>query len=295
MKKLSKRAQAENRAGWLFIAPAMLIFLALIALPIVMSILLSFTDWNFLSGLEGLEWVGLKNFVRIFTRDRKFKMALLNTLLYAVTVTPISIVMALLFAYMINDKTHFRKFNRLCFFIPYISSMVALAAVFRFLFRSDGPINLLLTRFGVTELPKWLTDTSLCRIPVICVMIYAGIGFSLIVYMAALQSVPKELYEAATVDGAASFRKFWSITIPMLSPTTFYLCIVRLIAAFKAFSAINIMGVATTAPSLVTEIYSNAFNSYKFGYASAEAWVLVAVILAVTVFQFWGQKKWVHY
>ena len=295
MKKLSKRAQAENRAGWIFIAPAMLIFLALIALPIVMSILLSFTKWNFLSGLEGIEWVGLKNFIRIFTTDRKFKMALVNTLLYAATVTPISILMALLFAYMINDKTHFRKFNRLCFFIPYISSMVALAAVFRFLFRSDGPINLLLTRLGVAEVPKWLTDTSLCRIPVICVMIYAGIGFSLIVYMAALQSVPKELYEAATVDGAASFRKFWSITIPMLSPTTFYLCIVRLIAAFKAFSAVNIMGVAGSAPSLVTEIYSNAFNSYKFGYASAEAWVLVAVILAVTVIQFWGQKKWVHY
>ena len=289
MKKLSKRARAENRAGWLFIAPAMFIFLALIALPIVMSILLSFTDWNFLSGLEGIEWVGLKNFVRIFTRDRKFKMALVNTLLYAATVTPISILMALLFAYMINDKTHFRKFNRLCFFIPYISSMVALAAVFRFLFRSDGPINLLLTRLGVEEVPKWLTDTSLCRIPVICVMIYAGIGFSLIVYMAALQSVPKELYEAATVDGAASFRKFWSITIPMLSPTTFYLCIVRLIAAFKAFSAVNIMGVSSSAPSLVTEIYTNAFNSYKFGYASAEAWVLVAVILVVTVIQFWGQ------
>ncbi|MCI9164386.1 MAG: sugar ABC transporter permease [Oscillospiraceae bacterium] len=296
MRKISKRAQEENRAGWLFMTPAMIIFVILVAVPVVVSLLLSFTKWNFLSGLSGIEWVGMKNFTQIFTADRKFKMALVNTLIYALTVTPISIILALLFAYMINDKTHLRKFNRLCFFIPYISSMVALAAVFRFLFRSDGPINLLLTQvFHISAVPKWLTDTSLCRIPVICVMIYAGIGFSLIVYMAALQSVPKELYEAATMDGAASFRKFVSITLPMLSPTTFYLCIVRLIAAFKAFSAINIMGVSTSAPSLVTEIYGNAFNSYKFGYASAEAWVLVAVILTVTVFQFWGQKKWVHY
>ena len=174
--------------------------------------------------------------------------------------------------------------------------MVALAAVFRFLFRSDGPINLLLTQvFGVAEVPKWLTDTSLCKIPIISVMIYAGIGFSLIVYMAALQNVPKELYEAAAVDGASRFRQFVKITLPMLSPTTFYLCIVRLIAAFKAFSAINIMGSSSNAPSMVTEIYSNAFNSYKFSYASAEAWVLVAVILIVTLLQFWGQRKWVHY
>lgn len=296
MKKMSQRAREENRAGWLFMAPAIIIFAILVAIPVIMSILLAFTKWNFLSGLKGLEWVGMKNFVQLFTTDRKFKMALLNTLIYAVTVTPVSIVLALLFAYMINDKTHFRKLNRLCFFVPYISSMVALAAVFRFLFRSDGPINLILTQgFHVSEVPKWLTDTSLCKIPVICVMIYAGIGFSLIVYMAALQSVPKDLYEAATMDGATSFRKFVSITLPMLSPTTFYLCIVRLIAAFKAFSAINVMAVSTSAPSLVTEIYSNAFNSYKFGYASAEAWVLVAVILLVTLFQFWGQKKWVHY
>lgn len=296
MRKISKRAQAENRAGWLFMLPAMIVFLALVIVPVIMSFFLAFTKWNFLSGLEGIKWVGLKNFVQIFTADRKFKMALINTLIYAVTVAPISILFALLFAYMINDKTHFRKFNRLCFFIPYISSMVALAAVFRFLFRSDGPINLVLTQvFHVSEIPKWLTDTSLCKIPVICLMIYAGIGFSLIVYMAALQSVPRDLYEAATMDGASSFRKFVSITLPLLSPTTFYLCIVRLIAAFKAFSAINIMGVSSSAPSLVTEIYTNAFNSYKFGYASAEAWVLVAVILVVTVFQFWAQKKWVHY
>jgi len=286
----------ETLAGWLFLMPALIIFLALVVFAVVSSFLLTFTKWNFLSGLSGIKWIGFENFVKLFTRDRKFITAVRNTLIYAVTTAPVSIVLALLFAYVLNGKAYFKKFNRMCFFIPYISSMVALAAVFRFLFRSDGPVNaILMNVFHVAEVPKWLNSTALCKIPIICVMIYAGIGFSLIVYMAALQNVPRELSEAAAIDGANSVTQFFKITLPIISPTTFYLCVVRLIAAFKAFTAINIMGMSDTAPSLVTEIYRNAFNSYNFGYASAESWVLVALILVITLVQFRGQKKWVHY
>ncbi len=286
----------EALAGWLFLAPALVIFLALVIIPIIMSFLLSFADWNFLSGLGGLKWCGLDNFEKLFTVDRKFIMALTNTLLYAVITAPVSILIALILAYLLNNKVYFKKFNRMCFFIPYISSMVALTAVFRFLFRSDGPINAILMQiFHITEVPNWLTSTELSKVPITCVVIYAGVGFSLIVYMAALQNVPQELYEAATIDGANGFVQFFKITFPLISPTTFYLCIVRLISAFKIFTAINVMGMADTAPSLVSEVYSNAFVSYDFGYASAESWVLVVIILIVTLVQFWGQKKWVHY
>lgn len=286
----------EALAGWLFLAPALVVFLALVIIPIIMSFLLSFADWNFLSGRGGLKWCGLDNFEKLFTVDRKFIMALTNTLLYAVITAPVSILIALILAYLLNNKVYFKKFNRMCFFIPYISSMVALTAVFRFLFRSDGPINAILMQiFHITEVPNWLTSTELSKVPITCVIIYAGVGFSLIVYMAALQNVPQELYEAATIDGANGFVQFFKITFPLISPTTFYLCIVRLIAAFKIFTAINVMGMADTAPSLVSEVYSNAFVSYDFGYASAESWVLVAIILIVTLVQFWGQKKWVHY
>ena len=286
----------EALAGWLFLAPALVVFLALVIIPIIMSFLLSFADWNFLSGLGGLKWCGLDNFEKLFTVDRKFIMALTNTLLYAVITAPVSILIALILAYLLNNKVYFKKFNRMCFFIPYISSMVALTAVFRFLFRSDGPINAILMQiFHITEVPNWLTSTELSKVPITCVIIYAGVGFSLIVYMAALQNVPQELYEAATIDGANGFVQFFKITFPLISPTTFYLCIVRLIAAFKIFTAINVMGMADTAPSLVSEVYSNAFVSYDFGYACAESWVLVAIILIVTLVQFWGQKKWVHY
>ena len=276
--------------------PAMVLFITLVIFPVIMSLFLSFTKWNFLSGVSGIKWVGLSNFVKLLTRDRKFSIALANTFIYAVTTAPVSIVLALIFAYMINDKVYLKKFNRMCFFIPYISSMVALSAVFRFLFRSDGPINSVLIHvFHVSVVPEWLTSTSLCKIPIICVMIYAGIGYSLIVYMAALQNVPGELYDAAAVDGAGNVRTFWKITIPLVSPTTFYLSIVRLIAAFKVFTAINVMGMADTAPSIVTQIYTNAFGAYEFGNASAEAWILVFIILVITGIQFLAQKKWVVY
>jgi len=286
----------EALAGWLFLAPALIVFLVLVVFAILMSFGTAFTKWNFLAGFSGFKWVGFDNFIKLFTADHKFMMAIKNTLVYAITTTPISIVIALIFAYLLNDKVYFKKFNRMCFFVPYISSMVALTAVFRFLFRSDGPINAVLVGvFKVEEVPNWLTSTQLSKIPIICVLVYAGVGFSLIVYMAALQNVPKELYEAGTINGANGFQQFTKITVPMISHTTFYLLIVRLIAAFKVFTSINVMGMSGTAPSLVTEIYQNAFKSYNFGYASAEAWVLVAIILVVTLIQMAVQKKWVHY
>lgn len=293
---MSERQKRENRAGWLFMLPAMILFITLVIIPVIMSFFLSFTSWNFLSGFSGIKFVGMSNYIKLLTNDRKFHVALVNTFVYAITTVPISIVLALIFAYMINDKVYLKKFNRMCLFIPYISSAVALSAVFRFLFRSDGPVNSILIHvFHVSQVPEWLTSTSLCKIPIICVMIYSGIGYSVIVYLAALQNVPSELYDAAAVDGAGSIKTFWKITLPMVSPTTFYLCIVRLIASFKVFTAINVMGMSDTAPSIVIKIYQSAFQSYKFGIASAEAWILVFIILIITGIQFLAQKKWVVY
>ena len=284
-----------NLTGWAVMSPALIVFMTLVIVPIVASLLLSFTKWNFLSGLEGIEWIGLDNFDRLFNRDRKFTRAISNTISYALVTTPVSIFLALLLAYFLNDKVWFKKVNRTFFFIPYISSLVALAAVFRFLFRSDGPINMILQTIGIANPPNWFGNGEWARIPVMAVMIYAGVGFCLIVYMAALQGVPKDLYEAAKIDGASGFVTFCKITFPLISPTTFYLLVVRFIASFKAFSAINTMDMSLKTPTLVTEIYIQAFQNYKFGYASAEAWVLVVMIMIVTIFQMWGQKKWVHY
>ncbi len=286
----------EALAGWLFMSPAMIIFIALIIIPTIASFLLSFTEWNFLSGYAGIKFKGLDNFVKLFTKDRKFMKAFVNTVIYAFTTVPITIFMSLLAAYMLNTKVYLKKIFRTFFFIPYISSMVALAAVFKFLFSEQGPINAILKdAFGMETLPAWITDSNLCRVPVISVMVYTGLGFCLIVYMAALQNVPKELYHAAAIDGAGSVRIFFKITLPLISPTTFYLLIVRLIGAFKIFTAVNIMGFGGNSASIVKIIYDSAFGSYSFGYASAASWILVAIILTITLIQMWGQKKWVHY
>lgn len=292
------RKRKENLTGYIFVAPALIVFLVFVAFPFFFSLFLSLTEWNFLSGWGGIQWKGLENFIKL-AGDQNFRQAVVNTVIYTVATVPISILIALVLAYVLNGKVYLKKTLRLAFFIPYISNMVALAAVFKFMFRDDGIINnVLLNVFHFQEVPRWLSNSELNKIPIILILIWTAVGYELIVYMAALQNVPKELYEAGKLDGATGFKQFVHITFPMISPTTFYLVVVRMIAAFKVFSAINIitLGTATRGnTSLVVEIYQDAFQSYKFGYASAEAVVLFAIILAITLFNFWGQKKWVHY
>ena len=288
----------ETLTAYEFIAPALIAFLIFIAFPFFASIGLSFTKWNFIGGLKKLKWIGLDNF-REMLSDRRFLNAVKNTFVYAVATVPTSLVIAMGLAFVMNTKVYFKKLLRLAFFIPYISNTVALAAVFLFLFRNDGLINILLTGvFPNMEPIEWFSSTILCKVPIIMLVIWTAIGYEMVIYMAALQNVPRELYEAADIDGANGFNKFWKITFPMISPTTFYLVIVRCIASFKIFASVNIMTMGTAASyntSMVNEIYANAFERYKFGYASAESMIMFLIILAVTLVQFWGQKKWVHY
>lgn len=294
---MNKRKVKQALTGYAFLAPALIIFVTLVALPILMSLGLAFTKWNFFSGLDGLKFVGLDNFKKMFTSDRSFKTALVNTVIYCITTVPTTIFLALILAHLVNGKVYCQKFFRLAFFIPYISNLVALGAVFKFLFRSDGPINQVLVKLGMEPL-DWLVSSSLNKIPIICVMIYSGIGFCLIVYIAAMKNVSKELYEAAAIDGASPVRQFFSVTVPMISPTTFYLLVVRLINAFQVFAVINIIadgGKSSGSVSMVVLIYEEAFKNYNFGYASAEAWILVLFILIITLINFRAQKKWVHY
>jgi multiple sugar transport system permease protein len=289
----------DTKTAYLFLLPTLIVFFALVIFPVLFSMFLSFTKWNFLSGWKGIKMVGFQNYAKLHG-DIKFRDAVGNTFIYALTIVPISIILALVLAYALNGKVYGKKFFRLCFFIPYISSMVALAAVFKYLFREiNGPINLILANvFKVKNLPQWFTNDHLSKIPIIVLMIWTSIGYELIIYMAALQNISKSLYEAAEIDGANSAVRFWKITVPLISPTTFYLIIVRLIGTFKMFTAVNIMSLGTGGranTTMVCQIYGDAFGSYKFGYASAEAWVLFVIILGITLIQFWGQKKWVHY
>lgn len=287
----------ENLLGYAFVGPALLIFLGLVLFPFALSIFLSITEWNFFSGWDNIKIVGLKNFQKLF-QDSAFLQAIKNTVIYSVAIVPTSVILALILAYLLNDKVFLKKTMRLCFFIPYISSSVALAAVFKVMFRENGAINNILTGVFGLEPIRWFTDSAWTKVPIIIFVIWVQIGFELIIYMAALQNVPKTLYEASDIDGITPWKKFWKITFPLISPTTFYLIVVQFITVFKIFNAVDVMtfgNIGNSNTSMVCEIYENAFSFYKFGYASAEAMVLLVIILIVTAFNFWGQKKWVHY
>ena len=288
----------ETLVGYAFVAPALIVFVALVAFPLLFSIFLSFTEWNFLSGWDNIKFAGLNNFRKLLA-DNGFRWGLKNTFIYTAAVVPASIIIAVVLAYLLNDKVYTKKTLRLCFFIPYISNAVALAAVFKAMFREDGVINYILMRFfGMQEAIRWFTNSQFNKIPIIIFVIWVQIGFELIIYMAALQNVPRERYEAAELDGATPWKKFWRITFPLISPTTCYLVVVQLIAVFKIFSAIDVMNFGQTAysnTSIVVEIYKNAFQHYNFGYASAESLVLLVIIIIATAINFIGQKKWVHY
>lgn len=296
MRHMSAYRRKEALQAYVFLAPALIIFLALVLLPVLFSGFLAFTDWKFTSGLSGIRWVGLKNFNKLAT-DRNFNYALKNTFIYTLTCVPLSVLISMLMAHMLNGRVYFQKTLRTFVFIPYISNMVALALLFRCLFRSDGIINNILQNTLGMEPVKWLSSNDLNKIPVILLSTWSSLGYNLIVYLAAMQGISTTLYEAAQIDGANSRQCFWRITVPLISPTTFFLVIIRMIAVFKIFTSVNVLtgdNVARGNISLVVKIYQDAFGSYKFGYASAEAWVLFAIIFAVTLIQFWGKKKWVH-
>jgi len=294
--KMSKRARIEEAQAFIFLGPALIIFLFLVIGPLLFSGFLAFTNWKFTSGLKGIEWIGTANFTKLF-KDRSFIYALKNTFTYTITCVPLSVLLALFLAHALNGRVFFQKTLRTCIFIPYISNMVALALLFRCLFRSDGIINsILINNFGFAEGLSWMSSNSLNKIPVILLSTWASIGYSLIVYIAAMQGISQSLYEAAQIDGANSRQVFWRITVPLISPTTFFLVIIRMIAVFKLFTSVNVLSghnIARGNVSLVLKIYQDAFGSYKFGYASAEAWILFVIIFAFTLLQFWAKKKWV--
>ena len=303
-KKQNRLQAKENISGYAFVAPALICFILFMAFPFFLTLILSFFDFNFLKVkklahiAKYVKFCGLDNFIAMF-KDRRFVQAIINTAVYTVTTVPATIILGLALAYVMHENIYCKKLLRLAFFIPYISSVVALGAVFKFLFREDGIINNVLIALNFASEPiKWTVDPAVSKIPIILLVTWSSLGYVLIIYMAAIENVPRSLYEAATIDGASTFTQFMKITVPLISPTTFYLIIVRMISVFKIFSSVNVFTMGSSIASntsIVQEIYSSAFSQYEHGYASAQSVVLLAIILIITAIQFWGQKKWVHY
>jgi len=285
VKKFWSPRRKEALVGWLFLLPEIVGMLMLNVFALGFSLYLSFTDWDLLSGVSGIKFAGLQNFIHLF-QDPTIWKALYNNLVYTVLTVPIPIALALVLAVVIHSKVYFKDYFKVVFFIPYISSIIAVAAVWSILFHpSLGPINQFLMDLGISNPPKWLVDPKTSLIAVAIISAWAGLGYTIIIYMAGLSNISEELYEAAEIDGATGLKKFFNITIPLLRPTTFFLLITMLIGSFKVFDIISYLtegGPDNSSTVIVFRIYQEGFINYNMGYASAISWLLFAIIGLIT-------------
>ncbi|WP_460002740.1 carbohydrate ABC transporter permease [Microbacterium xylanilyticum] len=277
--------------GWSFILPNFLGFALFTLVPVIAAFGLAFMKWD---GFNDPQFVGIRNFTRLFGDDN-FRIALLNTVLYAVGHVPLTLAFALGLALLLNQKLRGIAFFRVAIFFPYITSLVAIAIVWNMLFNpTSGPINQFLQLLGIAHPPGWTASTGWALPAVIITGVWRDMGYYMVLFLAGLQAIPNEYYEAASVDGAGGWRKFWSITLPSLRPTTFLVLVLLSVSSFKVFDLIFVMtqggpGRATLVLSQL--IYQDGIINGQFGYASAISLVLFVIVLVVTVFQFRIQQR----
>jgi multiple sugar transport system permease protein len=276
--------------GYLFIAPALLLFLVFIFLPLFASFYLSFTDYNV---IHPPRWVGLENFRALLFADPRFWKAFRNTLLYVIGVVPTGIAISLLLAAALEELTRGKQLFKVLYFIPTITSVVAIAAVWKWLFAGEkfGLINYGLIQLGLKPVDWLLSPTWL--LPAIIIMsIWAGVGYNLVFFSAGISTIPQALYEAAKVDGANWWRRFWHVTVPMLRPTLVFVVVMGVITSFQVFDQVYIMtggtgegigGVLDSGLTLVAYLYDQGFAKFRMGYASAIAYLIFGCVFGLTL------------
>lgn len=289
-----KKSFFKNKTivAYSFILPNLIGFCIFTLIPVIFSLLLSFCQWD--SG-NPIKFVGLDNFVRLFTKDSSFRIALVNTIYYTVVTVPLTLGLALFLAILMNKKLKGRVFFRSVLFFPYVASLVAVAVVWMALFNPDrGPVNSLLMAIGISNPPRWAASTTWAMPTIIGLTVWKGMGYYMIVYLAALQGVSNELYEAASLDGANKWQLFRHITWPSVTPTTFFIIMMLMVATFKSYDIMYITtqgGPGEATKVLAYHIFNSAFVNSEFGYASAIAMVLLSIIVVATLIQFKGEKK----
>ncbi|GAE33952.1 carbohydrate ABC transporter permease [Halalkalibacter akibai] len=290
---MNPQLKKENILAYFFILPLLIQFFIFTSGPMIYSIYISFTDWNI---LQSANWVGFKNYINIFT-DSRFWQSLGNTAIYLIGV-PIGLFLSLIIAIWMNQGIRGTAWYRAIYFLPAISSIVAITILWQWIYNTDyGLMNYVLGLVGL-EGPNWLGNETWIKPAIIIMGVWKGIGITIIFYLAGLQNIPKELYEAAEIDGANFFQKYRYVTVPLLTPITFFLVVTGIINSLQIFVEIQIMapdgGPNYAAASIVFYLWQKAFVYYEMGYASALAWVLGLIMFVVTFIQFKLSTKWVH-
>lgn len=306
----------ETRRALLYIFPTYLVISTFIIIPIFFSFYLSFNKWNLLGNMK---FVGISNYRKLFQTE-EFQKALLNTFYYTFITVPIGVALSLILALMLNSKIKGISFYRTAYFIPVMTSLVASAFIWQWIFQSqNGILNYLLRLIGLKPLswlnepkgifsvlfesfgvriPKWLGGPSVTLVAISIMSIWKNTGYYMIIFLAGLQNIPKTLYEAAEMDGAGPVKKFFSITMPILSPTTYFILIMSVILSFQVFELVAVTtqgGPLNASLVIVYFIYQRAFRFLEVGHASSAAYVLFTIVLILTYFQVKILGKRVHY
>lgn len=294
MKSVKALFYKDGTWALVMLLPNLLGFLTFVLVPVLATFVISFADWDL---SENFKFIGLGNYQELLT-DGIFRKVFWNTLYFTAVSVPIGIVLSLFLAILLNQKLRLIRFYRAAFFIPVISSMVAVAVIWQWIYNPQyGLLNYALSGLGIQG-PTWLTSTKWAMIAIIITAVWKNLGFNMLIFLAGLQSIPESYYEAAEIDGARWFAKFRHITVPLLSPTTFFITVMAIITSFQVFDTVYLMtqgGPARSTSVLVYYVYQNAFQYFEMGYASAVAYVLFFVVLILTMLQFLTQKKWVVY
>jgi multiple sugar transport system permease protein len=286
-----QRLRRDLRRSWsayLFIAPGLILFGLFTLFALLFAFYLSFHEWNIIE--KEKPYVGLENY-RDILADERFQTAMLNTFYFTGASVPLGLVLGLAIALLLNQPIRFRGLFRTLYYLPAITPFVVVAILFKWFYNADyGLFNYYLLKAHVIDEPLlWLADKSLAMPSVILMSVWGGIAGSMVIYLAGLQAIPEELYEAAKVDGAGAWRRFWHITLPQLAPTTLFLLVVGIIYSLQVFTQIFIMtqgGPVDRTTTMVYFIYLTAFKFYEMGYATALAFFLFAIVLVFTLIQF---------
>ena len=304
-RRMGKMERKNTLVAYSFLAPNFIGFAVFTLVPVICAILLSLFEWNG-GDISKMKFVGLDNYATIFATKKVAEkgieyffnradlgIALKNTVYYTVVTVPLTIACALALALLLN-KIKGAVFFRTVFFFPYVSSMVAICVCWSFMLMKNGPVNQIIMALGINFNKGWTADSTMAMWAIILVSVWRNMGYYMVLYLAALQGIPRELMEAATVDGASKWKQFLHVTLPQLKPTTFFVSVMMVISCFKIYDVVAIMtegGPGRSTKMLVTYIYDEAFVKIRYGQASAISMVLLVIVLLVTIIQFSSEKK----
>lgn len=298
LRRINSLRNSESFTGYMFILPCLFFLLFMAILPVFLTDIISFTDWGSVAtDISKLSFVGFKNYIDLF-KDATFYTALKNNILLLFYTIPVQLVVSFILAVLINKYCYFKNFFKAIYFLPYISSTVAVATIWMVVMQpSYGPLTEMLKALGIENTPKWLSDLHWALPSLSGMVVWQNLGYDIVIILAALQTVPAEMYESADIDGANWFVKIRKITLPMITPTIFFLIIYEIMETFRIFDQISVLtdgGPGDATQVLVYYLYKQAFRNSHINYGATITVVLFVIVFAITLVQWIFRKKWVH-